>query len=45
LNPVRARLVRDATSYPFSSASAGGMLDEMPQGLKPEFSQERVTRR
>jgi putative transposase len=38
LNPVRARLVRDAASYAFSSASLGGRLDGMPQGLKPGFS-------
>ena len=37
MNPVRARLVRDATAYPFSSASPGVKLDEMPQGLKPAF--------
>jgi len=38
LNPVRARLVRDAAAYPFSSASPGFRLDEMPRGLKPGFS-------
>jgi putative transposase len=38
LNPVRARLARDAAAYPFSSASPGFRLDEMPRGLKPGFS-------
>ncbi len=37
LNPVRAKLVRDAGEYPFSSASVGVPLDAMPQGLKPGF--------
>jgi putative transposase len=36
-NPVRARLVRDAEAYPFSSASPEFRLDRMPQGLKPGF--------
>jgi putative transposase len=38
MNPVRARLVRDASTYAFSSASPGFRLDGMPQGLKPGFS-------
>ena len=38
MNPVRARLVRDAAAYPFSSASSAFRLDAMPQGLKPSFS-------
>jgi putative transposase len=38
LNPVRARLVRNAESYPFSSANAEFRLDGMPQGLKPGLS-------
>jgi putative transposase len=38
LNPVRARLVRDAGAYAFSSASPGFGLDGMPLGLKPGFS-------
>ena len=37
LNPVRARLVREAGAYPFSSASPGRRLDAMPRGLKPGF--------
>jgi len=35
MNPVRARLVRDAGAFPFSSASLGVRLDAIPQGLKP----------
>ena len=38
MNPVRAKLVRDAGAYAFSSASSGFRLDAMPQGLKPGFS-------
>jgi putative transposase len=38
MNPVRARLVRDAGAYPFSSACPGFRLDAIPQGLKPGFS-------
>jgi putative transposase len=38
MNPVRARLVRDAGAYPFSSAHPGVRLDGMPPGLKPGFS-------
>jgi putative transposase len=37
MNPVRARLVRDASEYAFSSASPGLRLDAMPRGLKPGF--------
>jgi putative transposase len=37
LNPVRARLVREAGAYAFSSASSEFRLDEVPQGLKPGF--------
>ena len=37
MNPVRARLVRDAGAYAFSSASSAFRLDAMPQGLKPGF--------
>ncbi len=32
LNPVRAKLARDAAEYPYSSASAGLRLDETPRG-------------
>jgi len=38
LNPVRARLVRDAGAYAFSSASPEFRLDGIPLGLKPGFS-------
>jgi putative transposase len=38
MNPVRARLARDAGAYAFSSASSKFRLDEIPQGLKPTFS-------
>ena len=38
LNPVRAGLVRDVMAYSYSSASIGVGLDEMPRGLKPDFS-------
>jgi putative transposase len=37
MNPVRARLVRDAASYAFSSANAEFRLDAVPLGLKPSF--------
>jgi putative transposase len=37
MNPVRARLARDARAYPFSSAAPGIRLDGSPQGLKPSF--------
>jgi putative transposase len=38
MNPVRARLVREAVGYAFSSANSAFRLDEVPQGLKPSFS-------
>jgi putative transposase len=38
LNPVRARLVQDASAYPFSSASSALRMDAMPRGLKPDFA-------
>jgi putative transposase len=37
LNPVRAKLARDAAGYPYSSVSLGLRLDEVPRGLKPSF--------
>jgi len=37
MNPVRARLVRDAAAYPFSSARSEFRLDAVPQGLKPSL--------
>jgi putative transposase len=38
MNPVRARLVRDAGAYAFSSASVGTRLDAMPLGLKSDLT-------
>jgi putative transposase len=38
MNPVRARMVREAAEYAFSSANAEFPLDEIPQGLKPTSS-------
>jgi putative transposase len=38
MNPVRAKLVGDASAYPFSSASSVFRMDAMPRGLKPDFS-------
>jgi hypothetical protein len=35
MNPVKNRLVRAATEYPYSSAHPGFDLDEIPQRLKP----------
>jgi putative transposase len=37
LNPVRARLVRVAADYFFSSANAGYRMDGVPRGLKPSY--------
>jgi putative transposase len=37
MNPVRARLVRDAAAYPFSSVRSEFRLDAVPQGLKPSL--------
>ena len=37
LNPARARLVRDAGEYLFSSANAKYCLDDVPRGLKPDY--------
>ncbi|MGA8272991.1 MAG: transposase [Candidatus Sulfotelmatobacter sp.] len=38
MNPVRAKLARDAAGYPYSSAIGNFRLDEVPLGLKPDFS-------
>ena len=35
MNPVRARLVKRAEDYPYSSAASAMRLDPVPQGLKP----------
>jgi putative transposase len=37
MNPVRARLVKDAEAYPFSSASSAFRVDAMARGLKPDL--------
>ena len=39
MNPMRAGLVRDLTEYPYSSGWPEFKLDEIPQGLKPNFHQ------
>jgi putative transposase len=38
MNPVRARLVRDAELYPYCSGRVEFRMDEIPRGLKPHFS-------
>ncbi len=37
MNPVRARLVKDAEAYPFSSASSMFRMDAIPRGLNPDL--------
>lgn len=44
-NPVRKNLCERAEGYPYSSAKAGFDLDPVPQGLKPEHSDEALTAR
>jgi putative transposase len=44
-NPVRKHLCERAEEYPYSSAKPGFELDPIPQGLKPEISEERDTAR
>jgi putative transposase len=44
-NAVRKHLCERAEEYPFSSAKPGFELDSIPQGLKPEISEERDTAR
>lgn len=44
LNPVRARLVRNAQEYPYSSAAGRLRLDPGPPGLKPRYSQSALAR-
>ena len=44
-NPVRKHLSERAEGHPYSSASAGGELDPVPQGLKPESYIEPITAR
>lgn len=44
-NPVRKNLSARAEEYPYSSAYSGFDLDDVPQGLKPELSEEVDTAR
>jgi len=44
-NPVLKHLCERAQEYPYSSAKPGFELDSIPQGLKPEISEERDTAR
>ena len=44
-NPVRERLCERAEDYPYSSTKFGFDLDPVPQGLKPERSDEALTAR
>jgi putative transposase len=44
MNPVRAKLVARAEASPYSSAAGVLRLDPVPQGLKPCFSEESLTR-
>lgn len=39
LNPVRAKLVADATTYPYSSVNPAFRLDESTFGLEPRFKE------
>ncbi len=45
MNPVRARLAPCPDVYPYSSAAGGFRMDPVPQGLKPRFYEEALTRR
>lgn len=42
MNPVRARLVKRAEDYPYSSAASAMRLDPVPQGLKPRSFQDAM---
>jgi len=44
-NPVRKRLCKRASEFPYSSAHAGFELDPVPQGLKPHSAEEPGTAR
>jgi putative transposase len=44
-NPVRRNLVERAEDYPYSSARTLFHLDEVPERLKPEFTEMVLTRR
>ena len=43
MNPVRAKLVRNAREYLYSSAHAAFVVDEVPRGLKPIYLFPRDT--
>jgi REP-associated tyrosine transposase len=45
MNPVRARLALHPDAYPHSSAADVLRMDPVPQGLKPCFYEETLTRR
>jgi hypothetical protein len=45
MNPVRARLTSRPDTYPHSSAADVLRMDPVPQGLKPRFLEEALTRR
>ncbi|PYX71059.1 MAG: hypothetical protein DMG78_16820 [Acidobacteria bacterium] len=45
MNPVRARLAPCPDVYPYSSAAGVLRMDPVPQGLKPRFYEEALTRR
>ena len=42
-NPVRRRLVQDTTDYPYSSARTLIQMDEVPERLKPQMEDHRLT--
>ena len=42
-NPVRRHLVERASDYPYSSASTQARLDEVPERLKPQSEDRRLT--
>jgi putative transposase len=41
-NPVTAKIVQQASDYPYSSAYPGCTLDPLPQGLKPASLEYRL---
>ncbi len=42
-NPVRRHLVERASDCPYSSANAQVLLDEVPERLKPQYQDPRLT--
>jgi putative transposase len=44
MNPVRARLVARAETYPYSSAACAMRMDPVPPGLKPYCGEDALTR-